>query len=169
MESALNLPRGSQDGTHNCLSKRNFKIWRLSQFSICFLHLFLHIAPKKKWARISDIGSREHSSTAPVSRGHLSTNKQKIATPQKRFERLPNSPNATTWNVRTAEGTDEEKGLVQSCALTVAAWAMLFHPGYFVHILLYISLCLSVMLCCRDNRPLLSPLNTKYRIRNYSR
>lgn len=73
------------------------------------------------------------------------------------------------WNKRTTERTDEEKWLVQSCVLTVAVWAMLFHPGYFVHILLYISLCLPVMLCRRDNRPP-PPLGwkPKYRIRNYN-
>lgn len=87
----------------------------------------------------------------------------------KEIRRLLNSPNATTWNGRTAKGTDEEQWLVQSCTLTVAVWAMFFHPGYFVHILLYISLCLLVMLCRSENRPP-PPFGwkPKHGIRNYS-
>lgn len=53
----------------------------------------------------------------------------------------------------TAEGMDKEKWLVQSCVLTVVVWAMPIHLGYLVHMLLYISHCLPVMLCRRDNRP----------------
>ena len=64
VESALDRPRGSQNGVNNSLSK--LKNVAFVPIRICFLHLFLRVALKN--GPISNIGAWESSRTVLVSR-----------------------------------------------------------------------------------------------------